>query len=137
MRYSSGYKPTLGQKTGCTSDLSWVELPVFRSVFGLCIILLCLGGCATPETSSNTPPSTSNSMAAGGIDSAAGAKIDINSSPIAELDKLELPGTKASLSERIQGGRPYKTLDDLVSKKVISEDEFKLIKGLITTGKVK
>jgi DNA uptake protein ComE-like DNA-binding protein len=61
-------------------------------------------------------------------------KINVNTAPIAELDKLELPGTKASLSERIQGARPYKTIDDLVTKKAISADELKLIKNLVTTG---
>jgi DNA uptake protein ComE-like DNA-binding protein len=62
------------------------------------------------------------------------SKINVNTAPIAELDKLELPGTKPSLSERIQGVRPYKTINDLVTKKAISADELKLIKNLVTTG---
>ena len=75
----------------------------------------------TPATSSETKPATAS-------------KIDVNSASIAELDKLELPGTKPSLSERIQGKRPYKSADDLVAKKAISADELKLIKGLIVVG---
>jgi DNA uptake protein ComE-like DNA-binding protein len=115
--------------------------------FGLCSAMLLLGGCAsssTPEASSSAPPPTvsssssaSSSPSAANPASTAGTKIDINSAPISELDKLELPGTKPSLSERIQGGRPYNSPDDLVSKKVISEDEYKLIKGLVTVGKSK
>jgi DNA uptake protein ComE-like DNA-binding protein len=67
--------------------------------------------------------------------SATSSKININTAPIAELDKLELPGTKPSLSERIQAARPYATADDLVKKKAISPEEYALIKNLVTTEK--
>ena len=35
------------------------------------------------------------------------------------------------LSELIQGGRLYKSMDDLTNKKVISKKEFEAIKNLI------
>ena len=63
------------------------------------------------------------------------SQININTAPIAELDKLELPGTKPSLSERIQAARPYKTIDDLVANKAISAEELALIKNLVTVNK--
>jgi DNA uptake protein ComE-like DNA-binding protein len=96
------------------------------------VMLLSVGGCggSTPEAST---PASSTAASASPVTSMA-AKIDINKAPIAELDKLELPGTKPSLSERIQGARPYKTADDMVTKKAISQDELKLIKNLITVG---
>jgi DNA uptake protein ComE-like DNA-binding protein len=99
------------------------------------VLLLSVGGCgeSTPEASA---PAASPAPASSPATSMA-AKIDINKAPIAELDKLELPGTKPSLSERIQGARPYKTADDMVTKKAISQDELKLIKNLITVGESK
>jgi DNA uptake protein ComE-like DNA-binding protein len=95
--------------------------------------MFLIGGCSGGSTIANSG-SGSGDAASTVASSSTVAKIDINKAPIAELDKLELPGTKPSLSERIQGGRPYKTADDLVSKKVISQDELNLIKNLITVG---
>jgi DNA uptake protein ComE-like DNA-binding protein len=118
------------------------------SAFGICAaLLLGMGSCgdsgATPEAGA---PSASPDAAAVGKSpeaslgspvASATQKINVNKAPIAELDKLELPGTKPSLSERIQGARPYKTADDLVTKKAISQDELNLIKNLITLGEGK
>lgn len=99
------------------------------------VLLLSIGGCgeSTPEASTPASPAAASAPAAASM----AVKIDINKAPIAELDKLELPGTKPSLSERIQGARPYKTADDMVTKKAISQDELKLIKNLITVGESK
>jgi DNA uptake protein ComE-like DNA-binding protein len=114
------------------------------SAFGLCTALLIgIGGCGGSATTDAGAPSpsagagTSATTSLGSPAVSASAKIDVNKAPIAELDKLELPGTKPSLSERIQGARPYKTADDLVAKKAISQDELKLIKNLITVGEGK
>ena len=109
--------------------------------FGICVALLIgMSGCGGGSTSEVSAPSTSPEAAASAEKSPAAIttqKIDVNKAPIAELDKLELPGTKPSLSERIQGARPYKTADDLVAKKAISQDELNLIKNLITLGEGK
>ncbi|PZV18146.1 MAG: DNA uptake protein [Pseudanabaena sp.] len=102
------------------------------------VFCLVTNGCTStatseaPKSGANTT-STASSPTSAASTEAKSSKIDINTAPIAELDKLELPGTKPSLSERIQGGRPYKQIDDLVSKKVISPEEFKLIQNLVTT----
>lgn len=110
---------------------------------GLLACLTILGGCAdsttTPTATAPTPAKTEASSkqtekpAATPSKSEKSARININKAPIAELDKLELPGTKPSLSERIQGGRPYSNPEDMVKKKVISQEEFDLIKNLVTT----
>ncbi|PZO40686.1 MAG: DNA uptake protein [Pseudanabaena frigida] len=98
------------------------------------VVAFIAGGCNsstnTPEADKSSPTS---SPVAAETKTAKSSKIDINTAPIAELDKLELPGTKPSLSERIQAGRPYKQNDDLVTKKAISAEEFKLIQNLVTT----
>jgi DNA uptake protein ComE-like DNA-binding protein len=111
------------------------------------LAVLVLSGCkstpesgsptaSTTEKSAETKPATTPSKSETAPAAATG-KIDVNSASIAELDKLELPGTKPSLSERIQGKRPYQSADDLVSKKAISADELKLIRDLIVVGKAK
>jgi DNA uptake protein ComE-like DNA-binding protein len=113
------------------------------SAFGLCAALwVGIGGCGgstTPEAGAPgaQPEAVSADKSPTASAGNATQKIDVNKAPIAELDKLELPGTKPSLSERIQGARPYKTADDLVAKKAISQDELKLIKNLITIGEGK
>jgi DNA uptake protein ComE-like DNA-binding protein len=109
--------------------------PISRVHSLLSGFLMCLVvGCTSPAPEATKPnPVSPASPAAVEPKTAKASKIDINTAPIAELDKLELPGTKPSLSERIQGGRPYKQNDDLVTKKVISAEEFKLIQNLITT----
>jgi DNA uptake protein ComE-like DNA-binding protein len=115
------------------------------SAFGVCAALLVgIGGCGGDATPKAGAPSakpdaamTEKSPAAGSSTTSASQKIDVNKAPIAELDKLELPGTKPSLSERIQGARPYKTTEDLVTKRAISQDELNLIKNLITLGEGK
>ncbi|HBC43652.1 MAG TPA: DNA uptake protein [Pseudanabaena sp.] len=86
---------------------------------------------ASPAAEPKATPSATPDAAA--PKSAKSSKININTATNAELDKLELPGTKPSLSERIEGGRPYKQIDDLVTKKAISAEEFKLIQNLVTT----
>lgn len=91
--------------------------------------LLTVTACAETPKQANNPASPT---AAAPEKSNSKLKININTAPIAELDKLELPGTKPSLSERIQAARPYKTIDDLVTKKAISAEELGLIKSLVT-----
>ncbi len=66
----------------------------------------------------------------------AGEKIDINKAPIVVLDKLEVKGTGAMLSERIQAGRPYKSIGDLTKKKVITYAEFEAIEKMIKVAPV-
>lgn len=106
--------------------------PLLLSGLVFCLIT---SGCSNPEApkaeANKTAPASSSAPATPSAPKS--SKIDINTAAIAELDKLELPGTKPSLSERIQGGRPYKQIDDLVTKKVISAEEFKLIQNLVTT----
>ncbi|WP_330482488.1 helix-hairpin-helix domain-containing protein [Tumidithrix elongata] len=113
------------------------------SLLGVFACLAIVSGCSDSSTSSvsssTAPSATVSSSAAPKTEPskpAQGNKINVNTAPIAELDKLELPGTKPSLSERIQGARPYKDAKDLVSKKAISEEELKLIENLITVGDV-
>jgi DNA uptake protein ComE-like DNA-binding protein len=108
--------------------LPFIKLIKLSSYSLILVNLLIATGCSetpTPTNSSSQPNTSSPS-------SSQQLRININTASIAELDKLELPGTKPSLSERIQAARPYKTTDDLVKNKAISAEELALIKDLVT-----
>lgn len=112
------------------------HIPLVVSSLILCLVAVgCENKLTTTEVakpeSGKTSPSTLPASAEPKVEKS--NKININSATNAELDKLELPGTKPSLSERIENGRPYKQIDDLVTKKAISAEEFKLIQNLVTT----
>jgi DNA uptake protein ComE-like DNA-binding protein len=96
---------------------------------GLVLCLAVVSGCAD---NAPKPQAESSSTPHSEMSASKASKIDINTAPIAELDKLELPGTKPSLSERIQGAKPYSKIEDMVTKKAISAEEFKLIQNLVT-----
>jgi competence protein ComEA len=54
--------------------------------------------------------------------------VNINTATAAELDAL----TKGPHAKAIIGGRPYKTVEELASKKVIPQDAYDAIKGKVT-----
>ena len=58
-------------------------------------------------------------------------KININSAILSELDKLEAKLGIPALSNKIQAERPYKTPEELVSKKVIDQQQFDKIKDMV------
>ena len=60
------------------------------------------------------------------------AKVDINSAPAADLERL--PGITQKLSQRIIANRPYRKIDDLVRRKVLGRKQLAGIKEYITVG---
>ncbi len=56
--------------------------------------------------------------------------VDVNSASKDEL--TQLPGINERAADSIVAGRPYQSKDDLVSKKIISEDEYQKIQDKIT-----
>lgn len=81
---------------------------------------------ATPSTAtniSNNPTSGKN-------------KININTAILSELDKFEAKLGIPALSNRIQAARPYGSPEDLVSKKVITQEQFDQIKDMVTVQEV-
>lgn len=93
-------------------------------------LILGLKACSSP-----TPPQASSPSAAMTADpSAVGkTKINLNSAILSELDKLEAQLGVPALSHKIQASRPYGSVDDLVSKQVISQQQFDQIKNQVTT----
>jgi competence protein ComEA len=61
----------------------------------------------------------------------AGGLININSSSEKELDSL--PGVGAVTASKIINGRPYQAIEELVSKKIVSNKVFENIKSKIST----
>ncbi len=60
------------------------------------------------------------------------AKININSAILSELDKIEAQLGVPAMSNKIQAARPYISPQDLVTKKVMTQEQFDKIKDLVT-----
>jgi DNA uptake protein ComE-like DNA-binding protein len=82
---------------------------------------------ASPEVASSASPSAGGHQGHGG-----GKKININTAILSELDKLEAQLGVPALSNRIQAERPYKSTEELVSKKVVNQEQFDKIKETVT-----
>lgn len=61
-----------------------------------------------------------------------GAMTNINTASAADLDKL--PQIGKSRAAKIIGGRPYKTTDELLSRKILPKNAFDKIKDKITVS---
>jgi DNA uptake protein ComE-like DNA-binding protein len=84
---------------------------------------------ATPSTSAKPPPASAKPPAASAAPVERGALIDINSASKSELDAL--PNIGGARAEAIVKGRPYKSKDELVRRKIIPENVYKGIKERI------
>ncbi len=91
------------------------------------------GGNATPiaSTPQVTDASTTSSH------SGHGKKVNINSAILSELDKFEGMLGVPALSNKIQAGRPYASPEELVAKKVVTQEQFDKIKDMVTIEEVK
>ncbi|BBD58533.1 hypothetical protein NIES2109_13090 [Nostoc sp. HK-01] len=63
-------------------------------------------------------------------------KININTAILSELDKFEAKLGVPALSNKIQASRPYANPEDLVNKKVITQEQFDQIKDQVTVQEV-
>lgn len=105
--------------------------PLLMALTMTCLVI-GLNNCTQPPSASSpsaevSPAATSASAAMNGD-----RKININSSILSELDKLEAELGVPALSHQIQASRPYGSIDDLVSKGVLKQEQFDQIKNQIT-----
>jgi hypothetical protein len=95
---------------------------------------------AGPSGDASSPPPVSSpgaSMSPGVSPSMShGRKININTAILSELDKLEAKLGVPALSHQIQASRPYGTIEDLVSKKVLNQAQFDQVKDQLTVEEV-
>ncbi|MEA5553912.1 helix-hairpin-helix domain-containing protein [Anabaena cylindrica UHCC 0172] len=110
---------------------------IFLSIAACAIISLssCTDNAPTAESPSNpstTPVTETKSHSSHG----AKAQININTAILSELDKFEAKLGVPALSNKIQASRPYGSPADLVSKKVITQEQFDQIKDMVTVQEV-
>jgi Helix-hairpin-helix motif len=106
--------------------------------------IVTLSACNSTPTTENTSTSGANATPQASVavsqDSHSGhsskAKININNAILSELDKLEAKLGIPALSNKIQANRPYASPEDLVSKKVITQEQLTQIQYLVTVQDV-
>lgn len=126
-------------------------MSVFRFLFvaiATALLVVAVSCTQTPTSNNSTPPSSTASTPAATSPSSTAqntehsghttgkAKININSAILSELDKLEAKLGVPALSNKIQASRPYAKVDELVSKKVITQEQFDGVKDMVTTEDV-
>lgn len=100
---------------------------------GIVASLIAISSCAstiTPNTTPNTSPGTSNSNVS--IPPGATIKIDINDASDSDLKKLAIKLNVPNLPEKIKESRPYKDINELAIKKVMSPKQLDFVKNDIT-----
>lgn len=102
---------------------------------GLLVVLTnCSQAQNTGDASKSSPTANSSPAAITASDQTSGKpKININSAILSELDKFEAQLGIPALSHKIQASRPYTKPEDLVTKKVVTQEQFDKIKEQVTT----
>ena len=98
------------------------------------VSLIILTNCSAPQNTTDASKSapTANSSSTEAISHTGKAKININTAILSELDKLEAKLGVPALSNKIQASRPYGSSEELVAKKVITQEQFDQIKDMVT-----
>jgi hypothetical protein len=98
----------------------------------------CAGNTPTAETPSTPAANSTSQVQEANTHSGHGgkAKININDAILSELDKFEAKLGVPALSNKIQAGRPYSSPADLVTKKIITQEQFEQIKDMVTVEEV-
>jgi Helix-hairpin-helix motif len=98
----------------------------------LACLVVGLNNCTSSAPVDTAVSPSAISSAASQTSSSNDPKININSAILSELDKLEAKLGVPALSNRIQASRPYGSVEDLVSKQVITQAQFDQIKDQVT-----
>jgi hypothetical protein len=119
---------------------------IFRYLMRYFVIAVAIAGlaiglnnCGVPSSTNTVSPPVATSPASPSTtttSSNSDPKININSAILSELDKLEAKLAIPALSHQIQASRPYANIDELVSKKVLTQAQFDQIKNLVTTEQI-
>lgn len=99
-------------------------------------LVISIKACASPPVDQATSSSSSVTTTNQSQNAAGAKKININTAILSELDKFEAQLGVPALSHKIQASRPYGNPQDLVSKKVITQEQFDQIKDQVTVEEV-
>jgi hypothetical protein len=107
----------------------------YRYLYFLAILvnILVLSACnenKSPAPSAIAPSPTASDNA--GMSHSMETKININNAILSQLDKLEAKLGIPALSNKIQASRPYGSIEELVSKNVLTQEQLDQIKDTIT-----
>lgn len=100
--------------------------------FAITAIVIGIKACSSPSSQTTTPSANTSTT----LSTSTKPKININAAILSELDKLEAALGVPALSHKIQASRPYGSIEDLVSKKVVTQEQFDQIKDQITTEEI-
>ncbi|MBD2464519.1 helix-hairpin-helix domain-containing protein [Oscillatoria sp. FACHB-1407] len=96
-----------------------------------------LNNCASSRPSDVAlPPAVTSPAATDTTTDSGDRKININTAILSELDKLEAELGIPALSHQIQASRPYGSPADLVSKGVLTQEQFAQIQDQITVEEI-
>lgn len=99
-------------------------------------MLTILVSCNQAPTTNNSTQSSSAVSTATSHNHGGKEQININTAILSELDKFEAALGVPALSNKIQANRPYASPEELVSKKVINQEQFDQIKDMVTVQEV-
>lgn len=100
-------------------------------------LIVGLNNCgSTAPTQTTTSPAAETAAPADTAADLSEPKININTAILSELDKLEAQLGIPALSNQIQASRPYGNTEDLVSKGVLTQDQYNVIKDQVTIEEI-
>jgi Helix-hairpin-helix motif len=105
----------------------------FFQSFSMVLCLSVLTACGNSNAvAPKESPGAAMTTGMGKMETSKTAKININAAILSELDKFEAKLGVAGLSNRIQAERPYGSPEDLVAKKVVTQEQFDQIKDMVS-----
>ena len=109
----------------------------FLSLSGIFTSLIAISSCANPTPQANPKTSPGISPLAVSTVPSSTIKIDINDAPDSDLKKLAIKLNVPGLPEKIKESRPYKDINELAIKQVISPQQLDFIKNDVTVTQPK
>lgn len=98
----------------------------------LSFLLSCSQTPTTSESLTQSPSAVLSSVTNNNHNHGGKKQININTAILSDLDKFEAKLGVPALSNKIQANRPYGSSEELVSKKVITQEQFNQIKDIVT-----
>jgi competence protein ComEA len=96
---------------------------------GVVLVLAGVAWLAAAQLGERETDSRSQNTAPVSAQASPQAKVDINQAGLEEL--IRLPGITPVLAERIAQHRPYRKLDDLITRKVLGKKQFARIREYV------